>query len=90
MQQLNINTVEMSTLRKRVDLLDDMKSSFRQIDDLTSKLNASVSELKKSTDQNHTRFITSIHENQATGNSNAKQIEELWKAMAKMKELDES
>jgi myosin heavy subunit len=36
------------------------------------------------------KFISNMHENQATGNSNARQIEELWKAMAKMKELDES
>ena len=64
-----MNTVELSTLRKRLDLMDDLKASFRSMEELTSKLNASVSELKRSSDQNDTKFITSIHENHVMGNS---------------------
>jgi hypothetical protein len=84
-KQININAVEIATLGKRLNAMDELRSSVRTIEEL----NASVSELKRSVDQNNTKFITSIHENHVTSSSNAKQIEEVWKAMAKIKESDD-
>jgi hypothetical protein len=57
------SAAKLEILEGRVDDLDEMKKPFKKLEELSARLRADLSQLTKSVDANHQKFVAGMHDN---------------------------
>lgn len=82
--QIRINQEDISSLRKKVDSLEILRTEVVKLDEKASQLFANVDDLRQSVDENHTKFEIRHEETHIKSNRNWENIELIWDEIRNM------